>query len=77
MSQASDIAKQVRSAREWLRCCRDMAHAADTRLRAGASYPEHYQLRANADAAEVQVKKAYEDYKGWLDFQKRHRRRYG
>jgi hypothetical protein len=77
MTQQSDIAKQVRSAKEWLRCARDMATAAENRLRAGANYPELYALRADADAAAVRLEKAREDYYGWVSFQRQHQRRYG
>jgi hypothetical protein len=60
-----DIAAQVAKARSWLRVARDLKSAAQARLRAGAGYPELYNLRRDVAAAERQAADAYEDLVGW------------
>jgi hypothetical protein len=60
-----EIRDQVRKAENWLRVCRDLKWAAQARLRAGAGYPEAYNLRRDADAADARAAEAYEDLKGW------------
>jgi hypothetical protein len=60
-----EIRDQIAKAESWLQSCRDLKWAAHARLKAGAPYPEAYNLHRDVDAAEARAAAAYEDLQAW------------